>query len=98
VERFYILGSGSFLGLNYPIWIMFLAFVAFGTLLNRTVFGRNVLAIAATPKRAACRRARRPSPHWRFCSTGLVAAVAGIVLAARITSGQPNTSQVWSLR
>lgn len=93
-ERFYILGSGSFLGLSFPIWIMLLAFVAFGTLLNRTVFGRNVLAIGGNPE--AARLAGVPVDRVRigvFVLQGLVAAVAGIVLAARITSGQPNTSQ-----
>lgn len=93
-ERFYTLGSGSFLGLNYPIWIMSLAFVIFGTLLNRTVFGRNVLAIGGNPE--AARLAGVPVDRVRigvFVLQGLVAAVAGIVLAARITSGQPNTSQ-----
>lgn len=93
-ERFYTLGSGSFLGLNYPIWIMFLAFVVFGTLLNRTVFGRNVLAIGGNPE--AARLAGVPVDRVRmgvFALQGLIAAVAGIVLAARITSGQPNTSQ-----
>jgi L-arabinose transport system permease protein len=93
-ERFYTLGSGSFLGLNYPIWIMFLAFVIFGTLLNRTVFGRNVLAIGGNPE--AARLAGVAVDRVRvgvFVLQGLVAAVAGIVLAARITSGQPNTSQ-----
>ena len=93
-ERFYMLGSGSFLGLNYPIWIMFLAFVVFGTLLNRTVFGRNVLAIGGNPE--AARLAGVPVDRVRigvFVLQGLIAAVAGIVLAARITSGQPNTSQ-----
>ncbi len=94
VERFYTLGSGGFLGLNFPIWIMFLAFVIFGTLLNRTVFGRNVLAIGGNPE--AARLAGVPVDRVRigvFVLQGLVAAVAGIVLAARITSGQPNTSQ-----
>ena len=94
VERFYTLGSGRFLGLNYPIWIMVLAFVTFGTLLNRTVFGRNVLAIGGNPE--AARLAGVPVDRVRigvFVLQGLIAAVAGIVLAARITSGQPNTSQ-----
>jgi L-arabinose transport system permease protein len=93
-ERFYMLGSGSFLGLNYPIWLMLLAFVIFGTLLNRTVFGRNVLAIGGNPE--AARLAGVPVDGVRigvFILQGLVAAAAGIVLAARITSGQPNTSQ-----
>ena len=93
-ERFYALGAGTFLGINYPIWIMLLAFAAFGVLLNRTTFGRNVLAIGGNPE--AARLAGVPVDRVRisvFVLQGLVTALAGIVLAARITSGQPNTSQ-----
>lgn len=93
-ERFYTLGAGTFLGINYPIWIMLLAFAGFGVLLNRTIFGRNVLAIGGNPE--AARLAGVPVDRVRisvFVLQGLVTALAGIVLAARITSGQPNTSQ-----
>ena len=93
-ERFYVLGAGTLFGVNYPIWIMAVAFVAFGLLLNRTVFGRNVLAIGGNPE--AARLAGVPVDRVRiavFVLQGLIAALAGIVLAARITSGQPNTSQ-----
>ena len=93
VERFYVLGSGSFLG-NYPIWIALICFVVFAIVLNRTVFGRNVLAIGGNPE--AARLAGVPVNRVRvlvFVLQGLAAGVAGIVLASRITSGQPNTSQ-----
>jgi L-arabinose transport system permease protein len=93
-ERFYVLGAGTFLGINYPIWIMVVAFGTFGFLLNRTVFGRNVLAIGGNPE--AARLAGVPVTRTRisvFVLQGLIAGLAGIVLAARITSGQPNTSQ-----
>ncbi|GAA0207370.1 L-arabinose ABC transporter permease AraH [Brevundimonas nasdae] len=94
VERFYVLGSGSFLGINYPIWIALICFVVFAIVLNRTVFGRNVLAIGGNPE--AARLAGVPVNRVRvlvFVLQGLAAGVAGIVLASRITSGQPNTSQ-----
>jgi L-arabinose transport system permease protein len=93
-ERFYVLGSGTVLGINNPIWIMLAAFIAFGILLNRTVFGRNVLAIGGNPE--AARLAGVPVRNVRisvFVWQGVIAALAGIVLAARITSGQPNTGQ-----
>jgi L-arabinose transport system permease protein len=93
-ERFYVLGSGTVLGINLPIWIMVLAFIGFGILLNRTVFGRNALAIGGNPE--AARLAGVPVDRIRiavFVLQGLMTALAGIVLAARITSGQPNTSQ-----
>jgi L-arabinose transport system permease protein len=92
-EQFYELGSGTWLGVNYPIWIMVGCFLLFGILLNRTVFGRNILAIGGNPE--AARLAGVPVDRVRiivFCIQGLVAGLAGIVLAARITSGQPNTS------
>lgn len=94
VEAFYRLGSGAFLGINYPIWIAAIGFAVFGVVLNRMVFGRNVLAIGGNPE--AARLAGVPVDRVRilvFGLQGLAAGLAGIVLAARITSGQPNTSQ-----
>jgi L-arabinose transport system permease protein len=93
-EQFYTLGSGTLFGIGYPIWIAILGFAVFGVILNRTVFGRNVLAIGGNPE--AARLAGVPVDRIRiavFALQGLVAGLAGIVLAARITSGQPNTSR-----
>ncbi|MDP1631689.1 MAG: L-arabinose ABC transporter permease AraH [Caulobacter sp.] len=93
-ERFYALGSGSLFGIGFPVWITVLCFVGFGLVLNVTVFGKNVLAIGGNPE--AARLAGVPVDRVRiivFALQGLVAGLAGIVLAARITSGQPNTSQ-----
>lgn len=92
-QQFYDLGSGAMLGLSWPVWVMIASFAAFGALLSLTVFGRNVLAIGGNPE--AARLAGVPVTGTRiavFALQGLVAALAGIVLAARITSGQPNTS------
>ena len=94
VESFYRLGSAALLGINFPIWIAILGFVLFAVVLNRMVFGRNVLAIGGNPE--AARLAGVPVNRVRiivFVLQGLAAGLAGIVLAARITSGQPNTSQ-----
>jgi len=93
VESFYALGSGAALGINYPIWIMLLGFVLFGLGINYTVFGRNVLAIGGNAQ--AARLAGTPVNRVRitvFAIQGVIAALAGVVLASRITSGQPNAS------
>lgn len=93
LQRFYELGSGGMLGIGWPIWVMLASFAAFGTLLNRTVFGRNVLAIGGNAE--AARLSGVPITRVRitvFALQGLMAGAAGIILAARITSGQPNTS------
>lgn len=92
-EDFYVLGTGEFIGVDYPIWITLICFVLFGVVLNATVFGRNVLAIGGNAE--AARLAGVPVDRVKiivFTVHGLVTALAGIVLAARITSGQPNTS------
>lgn len=93
LQSFYTLGSGELFGVSWPIWSMLGSFVVFGLILNRTVFGRNILAIGGNPE--AARLAGVPITRvriWVFTLQGLVAGLAGIILAARITSGQPNTS------
>jgi L-arabinose transport system permease protein len=93
LQSFYALGSGGVLGIGWPVWAMLASFAVFGVVLNRTVFGRNVLAIGGNAE--AARLAGVPITRVRitvFALQGLVAGLAGIILAARITSGQPNTS------
>jgi L-arabinose transport system permease protein len=93
LQQFYALGSGGMLGIGWPVWVMLASFAVFGVVLNRTVFGRNVLAIGGNAE--AARLAGVPITRVRitvFALQGLVAGLAGIILAARITSGQPNTS------
>ncbi len=93
LPEFYALGSGGILGIGWPVWVMLASFTVFGVILNRTVFGRNVLAIGGNPE--AARLAGVPITRVRitvFALQGLMAGAAGIILAARITSGQPNTS------
>jgi L-arabinose transport system permease protein len=93
-EQFYSLGSGGILGIGYPVWITIACFVLFGVVLNLTVFGKNVLAIGGNSEAARLAGVRVDRVKIQvFGLQGLVAALAGIVLAARITSGQPNTSQ-----
>lgn len=96
-ERFFALGQ-SFLGVPNPIWITILCFVVFGLLLNRTTFGRNTLAIGGNAE--AARLAGLAVERTKiviFALQGAMAALAGVVLASRMTSGQPNSSAGFSL-
>lgn len=92
-ERFFALGYANWLGLPAPIWITVVCMVLFGLLLNKTTFGRNTLAIGGNEK--AARLAGVPVVRTKiiiFALSGLVSAAAGIILASRMTSGQPMTS------
>jgi L-arabinose transport system permease protein len=97
-EGFILLAGTSFLGVSLPIWVTITCFMVFGVLLNKTVYGRNTLAIGGNPE--ATRLAGINVEHNRviiFLIQGAVAALAGVILASRITSGQPNAAQGFEL-
>jgi L-arabinose transport system permease protein len=93
VPSFFVIGNDRFLNVPIPVWITVVCFVFFGTLLHRTRFGRYTLAIGGN--REAARLSGVPVQWVRiliFTVQGLVSGLAGVVLASRMTSGQPNTS------
>ncbi|PND31683.1 L-arabinose ABC transporter permease AraH [Achromobacter pulmonis] len=90
---FFNIALSKFLTIPTPIWAMAALFAIFGFVLNRSVFGKNVLAIGGNPE--ASRLAGVRVDRSRICIfalQGLVCAIAGILLASRITSGQPNAA------
>ena len=90
---FYYIALSSVLGVPLPVWIMGLSFVVFGLVLNRTVFGRNVLAIGGNPEATRLAGVGVTTARiWIFAIQGFMCGVAGILLASRITSGQPNAA------
>ncbi len=97
-DAFFALGNTAWLGVPAPVWLTVACFALFGVLLNRTIFGRNTLAIGGN--REAAYLAGVPVTRIKiviFTLQGMVAAFAGLVLSARMTSGQPNTSQGFEL-
>ncbi|BCQ34828.1 MULTISPECIES: L-arabinose ABC transporter permease AraH [Erwiniaceae] len=97
-ERFFALGYASWLGVPAPVWLTIITLVLFAFLLNKTTFGRNTLAIGGNEE--AARLAGVPVVRTRiiiFILSGLVSAAAGIILASRMTSGQPMTSLGYEL-
>jgi len=96
--EFFVLGTGRTLGIPNPIWITIILFIIFGFLLNKTTYGRNTLAIGGNKE--AARLAGISVDRIKiiiFAVQGFVAGAAGVVLASRMTSGQPNTSVGFSL-
>ncbi|MBZ7924536.1 L-arabinose ABC transporter permease AraH [Ensifer adhaerens] len=90
---FYQLALSKFMGIPTPIWVMGFFFLVFGFVLNRTVFGKNTLAIGGNPEASRLAGVNVSNMRiWIFALQGLVCAVAGVLLASRITSGQPNAA------
>ena len=91
--NFYQLALSKAFGIPTPIWVMLIMFVIFGFVLNRTVFGRNTLAIGGNPEASRLAGVDVDATRiWIFTLQGLVCGIAGILLASRITSGQPNSA------
>ena len=95
---FFAIGNGSLLGIPTPIWITIFCFIIFGVLLNNTTYGKNTLAMGGNME--AARLAGIGVNKVKiliFTIQGAMAGFAGVVLASRMTSGQPNTSVGFSL-
>ncbi|VXC41476.1 fused L-arabinose transporter subunits of ABC superfamily: membrane components [Burkholderia sp. 8Y] len=97
-DTFIEMGSLTMLGISLPIWVTLACFIVFGVLLNQTVYGRNTLAIGGNPEasRLAGINVER-TRVWIFLVQGAVTALAGVILASRITSGQPNAAEGFEL-
>ncbi|MFC5429617.1 L-arabinose ABC transporter permease AraH [Paraburkholderia denitrificans] len=97
-DTFIALGTMGFFGVSLPIWVTLVCFIVFGVMLNRTVYGRNTLAIGGNPEasRLAGIHVER-TRVWIFLIQGAVTALAGVILASRITSGQPNAAEGFEL-
>ena len=92
-ESFFLLGSQPIFGLTPPVWLMLSSFLLFGVLLKYTVLGRNVLAIGGNAE--AARLAGVPVRTIRtviFGCQGLITGLAGVMLASRLSLGDPKTS------
>ena len=97
-EDFFVLGNSSVLGVPTPVWITVACFTVFGLVLNRTVFGRDTLAVGGNAE--AAHLAGIPVVRVKiaiFTLQGLMASFAGIVLASKYTSGQPNALTAFEL-
>jgi L-arabinose transport system permease protein len=98
-ESFYALGSSALLGVPTPVWLCAACFVVLGFLLDRTTFGRNTLAVGGNEEAARLAGVRVDRVKIAiFALQGVVAAFAGLVLASRMTSGQPMSSQGFELQ
>ena len=87
------LGRGSFLGIPIPALMAVLVAIIGFIVLDRTRYGRQVVAIGSNAE--AARRVGMPSKRVAasvFVLSGLAAALAGLIIAARLGSGSSNAA------
>jgi inositol transport system permease protein len=90
-DEFNFIGQGYILGIPVPIIILVIVAVGTHLMLNNTRFGRHVYAIGGNEQAArvsGLNIARIKIGIYAFA--GLLAGLGGLVLSARISSGQPT--------
>ncbi|MFV0452418.1 MAG: ABC transporter permease [Propioniciclava sp.] len=89
--RFTVLGVGYFLGVPVPVWIMAVAVAAGAVILRKTKFGRYTYAVGGNE--VAARWTGLPVAKvvaGVYVMTGALSGLAGVILTARLGSGQPS--------
>ncbi|MFC8453145.1 ABC transporter permease [Kitasatospora sp. NPDC057223] len=85
------LGTGQLLGITYPVYIMLAVAVLLWYVLERTPAGRRVYATGGNPQAAALVGVR-PSRVIlsALMTSGVVAALAGVLLTSQLSTGDPT--------
>src|SRR5581483_8427796 len=88
---FNFFGQGSVVDVPVPVILMFAIFAVCWVILTQTRFGRYVLAIGGNPEVTRLSGiAIRRYVTMVYALTGLLAAVGGLILTARLGTGDPN--------
>ena len=95
---FGFLGGGYVLGIPFPTPVLLIAFILIHCLTRYTTLGRAIYAVGGNREAArlsgiAVARVR----IWTLAITGMLAALSGVMLSARIMSGTPTVAQGWEL-
>ncbi|WP_261883812.1 ribose ABC transporter permease [Vibrio pelagius] len=97
-DAFAWFGTGYAMGIPVPVWIMTVVFAAVWYLLNHTRFGRYVYALGGNE--SATRLSGIDVDKVKigvYAICGLLAAVAGIIVASRLSSAQPTAGMGYEL-
>ncbi|CAN5836739.1 ABC transporter permease [soil metagenome] len=93
------LGQGSLAGIRYPILIAGIAFAVAWILFNRTRYGAAVAAVGG--QEDAARLMGLPIVRVKvamYLGTALLATLAGMLVAARSSSGLSSIAEGWELK
>ena len=90
-DNLLFLGLGDIAGIPVPIYFLIGSFIVVGIILSRTSFGRSVYAVGGNYQAAhhSGINAKRVI-MFSYMISGICAALAGVILAARNASAQPT--------
>lgn len=92
------LGTGVFLGMPMPVWIMAVLVAVFVVITRRTRFGRHLYAVGGNERAARLTGLRVDRVKIAvYTLAGALAGVAGLIVTARLDSAQPNAGMGYEL-
>lgn len=95
---FGFLGTGWFLGIPMPVWISGIVVIIAVILTGKTRFGRYIYAIGGNESASLLSGIPiRKVKIWVYALAGLLAAVGGVLVTARLDSAQPNAGISYEL-
>ena len=95
-DNMLFLGLGNVFGIPVPIFFMIAVFVIVGVILSKTSFGRSVYAVGGNYQ-AAHHSGINTKKIIMLCYmiSGILAALAGVILSARNASAQPTAGNTF---
>ena len=97
-NTFLELGRSRLLGIHVLVWLPLVLFAVFGWLLHMTAYGKRIFATGGNRDAAFLAGIdveRVTASAYAWCGT--LAGVAGVMLAARLQSGQPTVGEFYEL-
>jgi ribose transport system permease protein len=97
-SAFIAFGSARFLGIHYLVWVPAVLLLVLSWVMNETPYGRRVYATGGNREAAYLSGVpveRIIASTYVWC--GALAGVAGVMLAARLQSGQPTAGEFYEL-
>ncbi len=93
-QAFIRIGRGTFLGIPYLVYVMLFVYIVIFVAANHTAFGKRLYAVGGNPIASRYSGIRVIRVHLiGFVISGVLAALTGVLLAARLSSGQPRAGE-----
>ncbi|MER1999631.1 MAG: ribose ABC transporter permease [Lysinibacillus sp.] len=92
------ISQGKVLGLPFPMIIFAIAFIVLYIIIEKTVFGRSVYAVGGNEEVARLSSiATDKTKTFVYVISGMMAAIAAVILTSRLSSAQPTAGVGYEL-
>lgn len=92
------IGSGTFLAIPYPIWIMVILGVLATYIFRKTPLGWHTYAVGGNEKAALLSGVRvNRVKMFAYIFSGICAAIVGLIITSQLVAANPSTGSGWEL-